>query len=115
MPMLPVDPNHRENHRDDGYGDFTELKAQGLVRDMQGRIIPVDKPHLEFTALQRDQIYQAYCEMMKEEPSGRFVRDWIERENGKIGMSPGRARDIINQGNGQHPGKNMQWWRGLSL
>jgi hypothetical protein len=113
--MLPVDPNHEQNVRDDGHDDFKVLKSQGLVRDKQGNIIPAEKPHNQFSALERDQIYQGYCRMMRDDPSPRFVADWIRREAGKIGMSEGRARDVINEGNGQWPGANMRWWRGLSV
>jgi hypothetical protein len=113
--VLPVDPNHTQNVRDDGYDDFEMLKSQGLVRDKQGRIIPVEKPHVDFSALQRDELYQGYCEMMRDEPSARFVSQWIEREAGRIGMSVSRARAVINEGNGQWPGANMRWWRGLSV
>lgn len=115
MNLLPVDPDHRRNVRDDGETDFAALKAKGLVRTKLNSIIRIDEPKNKWSALQRDQLYQAFCEMMKSNPSERFVRQWIEDRAKELDMSVRRAIDIINEGNGQYPGANMQWWRGVSL
>lgn len=115
MNLLPVDPNHTQNVRDDGETDFAALKAKGLVRTKLNRIIRIDEPKNKWSALQRDQLYQAFCEMMKGNPSERFIRQWIEDHAKELDMSVWRAIDIINEGNGQYPGANMQWWRGVSL
>lgn len=113
--MLPVDPNHAENRRDDGRSDFAALKARRLVRDKTGEIIPIDKPHNEWSALDRDRLYQRYCEFAKAGHDEDKLRAWIAREAEQLRMSPRRAADIINEGNGQYPGANVQWWRGVSL
>jgi len=113
--MLPVDPNHRENRRTDGYDDYAALKASGHVRDKTGRVIPIDKPHTNWSALDRDRLYQAYCEFAKTDPGDEAIRRWLEREAGKLKMSPTRATNIINEGNGQYPKDNMMWWRGVSV
>src|SRR4051812_45345452 len=108
--MLPVDPDHRQNRRVDGRTDFAALKARGLVRDKEGNEIPIDKPHHTWSALDRDRLYQAYCEFAKACSGERAIRNWIEARAVELRMSPERARDVINEGNGQHAEHNMQWW-----
>ncbi len=115
MKLLPIDPKHRENHRDDGESDFAALKAKGLVRTKANSIVRIDKPRNKWSPLQRDELYQAFCEMMKTNPSDRFVEQWIEDKANALHMSAARATDIINEGNGEWLGHNMQWWRGLSV
>jgi len=115
MILLPVDPRHRENHRDDGETDFALLKAKGLVRTKANGIVSIDKPRNKWSPFQRDELYQAFCEMMKTKPTDRFVEHWVEDHAKALDMSVTRATDIINEGNGEWPGHNMQWWRGVSL
>jgi hypothetical protein len=115
MNLMPVDPDHRQNRRDDGETDYAALKAKGLVRSKHGRILRIDEPKNKWSALQRDQLYQSFCEMMKAKPSERFIRQWIEDHAKELDMSVWRAIDIINEGNGQSHDANMQWWRGVSL
>ena len=71
--MLPVDPNHRVNHRDDGFADVAALKRQDLVRDLSGRVIAIGKPHYEFSAMDRDRLYQDYVAL------GSFVESGLAR------------------------------------
>lgn len=113
--MRPVEPDYRENRRDDGYSDFAALKASGHVRDKRGDIIPIDKPHIEWAPLDRDHLYQRYCEFAKTGAGEEALAAWIDREAEPLRMSATRAADIINEGNGQYPGANMRWWRGVSL
>ena len=112
--MLPIDPHHRESRRTDTHRDFEALKASGHVRDKTGRVIPIDKPHTNWSALDRDRLYQAYCEFAKTEPGEEALRRWVRQEAEKLGMSASRAIRIINQGNGEWDSANSQWWRGVS-
>ena len=115
--MHPLDPNHRKPTRDDGCDDFQALKAKGLVRDKTGRVIDIHNPHLEWSAFQRDSLYQAYCEMVKAspKPSERYISDWVAAHAKELGMSTARAKNIIDQGNGSWNSPNSRWWRGVSL
>jgi hypothetical protein len=113
--MLPVNPNHRTNVRDDEHRDFAALLAEGKVRSKHGGIIDIDKAHNDWSALDRDRLYQGYCTLVLSGASPESVRTWLKERTLELGMSDRRARDIINEGNGQWPGQNMQWWRGVSL
>lgn len=113
--MLPVDPRHRENQRDDEYTDFAELKANGMVRDKSGTVVSIDKPMNQWSPRQRDELYQEYCELVKSGATERVMTAWIEGQAARLRMSKERAVDIINEGNGEHPGHNMRWWRGVSV
>lgn len=112
--MLPVDPDYETNRRTDGYSDFAELKRQGCVRDKQGRIISITKPHNQWSALERDRLFQAYCRIASAY-SDAARHAWIADEARKLGMSVTRAVDIINEGNGEWREHNMMWWRGVSI
>ena len=113
--MLPVDPAHHLPHRDDGHTDFAALLATGHVRDKGGKVIDVHKPHYEWSAHQRDVLYQGYCTLVKSGASAESVRTWLVARCAELKMSEDRARDIINEGNGQWPNDNMTWWRGVSV
>lgn len=116
MPFLPVDPGHATNPpRDDGFEDFAVLKAKGQVRDKRGAIISIDKPHTDWTALQRDELYQGFCAFAKVHADEVAQRRWVEGQAARLGMSFARATDIINQGNGQWLSPNSRWWRGVSV
>ena len=115
MPFLPIDPAHAQPvPRDDDYADFAILKAKGEVRDKRGNVIKIDKPHSEWSARQRDELYQAFCLFAKTNRNPEVLQRWVEREAAQLGMSPKRAEDIINQGNGEWSSPNSRWWRGVS-
>jgi|GEM_PF-3589576 len=113
--MLPISPAHHLPHRDDGHKDFAQLLATGHVRDKTGKVIDIHKPHNDWSAHQRDVLYQGYCELVESGASEDSVRTWLAARCVELGMSEARGRDIINEGNGQFPGGNMQWWRGVSV
>lgn len=113
--LLPVEPDFRENRRDDGRTDFAALKARGMVRDKRGDEIPIDRPVHRWSALDRDRLYQGYCGLLTAGASERAARDWIAARAAELKMSEARAVAISNEGNGQWPGGNMRWWRGVSL
>ena len=123
MPIPPVPPDHAENRRDDGHTDFAKLKKGGLVRTKRSdQVIHIGRPHTDFSALQRDRLFQAYCAMMRANPSPEHVRQWIAREAAKIvgektgrAMSLSRAMRIIGQGCGEWDSDNSVWWRGVSV
>src|SRR4051794_5458899 len=115
MGMRPVDPNHRKNVRTDGRTDFHLLLAKGQVRSKHGRAISIHKPHNKWSALERDRLYQGYCEIAKHGASEEAIRTWIHERAAELHMSVDRARDVINQGNGEFAKDNMQWWRGVSI
>ena len=82
----------------------------------------IDEPCTEYSPLDRDRLFQAYCVMKRSNPSERYVRDWIaaaaETIVSKITrapMSPERAKDIIGQGCGAWDSPNSMWWRGVSV
>jgi len=129
-PMPPVDPDHRENKRDDTHRDFAELRATGRVRNKQGDIVGIDEPATDFTPRQRDALYQAYCAFASPVQGGPVPDDtackaWIKEAAASVigaktgnAISPGRAADLIGQGNGEWTlpeGANAAWWRGCSL
>lgn len=113
--MLPVASNHHLPHRDDGHADFAALLATGHVRSKHGGVIDIHEPHNKWSAHQRDVLYQGYCNLVKSGASEESVRTWLAARCGELGMSDARARAIINEGNGQWPGENMMWWRGVSV
>jgi len=122
MALPPVPPDFRSNRRDDGFTDFDALKASGWVRDKRGNRIAIDAPHVEFSALQRDRLFQAYCQFAATHRTDAEVRAWIKREaavivSGRDGraMSPARATRVIGQGLGEWDSPNSMWWRGVSL
>lgn len=115
MPLPPVDPNHRKNVRDDDYRDFNKLKAGGQVRNKLGFVIGIDDPHFAFSARQRDELYQAYCEFAIHGRTDKQLRQWIATNAKKAGMSVSRATRIIGQGSGEWKSPNSKWWRGVSV
>lgn len=122
MPLPPVPPDHALNRRDDDHSDFESLKAEGWVRDKRGHRVRIDAPHNEFSALDRDRLFQAYCAFAAGNPDPERVREWIKREAAKIvggrdgrPMSAARAARIIGQGLGEWSSPNAMWWRGVSV
>jgi hypothetical protein len=94
--LLPVEPDFRENRRDDGRTDFAPLKARGLVRDKGGNKVPIDRPVHTWSALDRDRLYQGYCGLVTAGASERAARDWIAARAAELNMSEARAIAIIN-------------------
>ena len=122
MSIQPVPKDYAQNRRDDGWDDFATLKAKGLVRDKEGNVIGIDEPHNDFSALDRDKLFQAYVAWRKGNPSGEGQKKWITDQAAKIigkrtgkAMSYTRAKDIIGQGCGGWTESNTMWWRGLSV
>lgn len=122
MSIQPVPKDYAQNRRDDGWDDFATLKAKGLVRDKEGNVIGIDDSHYEFSAIDRDKLFQAYVVWRKENPSGEGRKKWITDQAAKIigkrtgrAMSYGRAEKIIGQGCGGWSEPNSMWWRGLSV
>ena len=120
-PISPIPTDHAENRRDDEYYDFALLKASGQVRDKRGNVIRIDNPHTDFTALDRDRLFQAYVAWRAGNPAGDEAR-WIANEATKIigkksgkAMSPKRAEDVIGQGCAGWESPNSMWWRGVSV
>ena len=122
MPIPPVPTDYSENRRDDQHDDFARLKASGLVRDKRGNVIRIDEPHSDFSALDRDSLFQAYVAWRRANPSADHEARWITDQAAKIigkvtgkAMSPKRAEDIIGQGCGGWDSRNSMWWRGVSV
>lgn len=113
IPAIPDD--HAKNIRSDEHRDFDALKAMGWIRDKQGRKIRIDAPHIKKSALDRDRLFQAYCEMMKSRPPERTQHEWINDQAKRLGLSVKRAVDIIEQGCGGWKSPNSMWWRGISV
>jgi hypothetical protein len=122
MSFPPVPADHFQNHRDDEHTDFARLKASGLVRDKRGNVIHPDAPRTDFSALDRDRLFQAYCAWRAMNPSADQEAGWVANKAAKIinrltakAMSPKRAADIIGQGCDGWESRNSMWWRGLSV
>lgn len=122
MPIPPVPDDHTVNRRDDEHEDFARLRSSGLVRDKRGKVIRIDKPHSDFSALDRDKLFQAYVAWRAANPSADNEARWIADRSAQIisavsgkRMSPKRAQDIIGQGSGCWDSRNSMWWRGVSV
>jgi len=68
MAIQPVPSDHARNRRDDAYADYESLKANGQVRNKSGKIIDIDEPQTRFSAIDRDRLFQKYCEFMRTGP-----------------------------------------------
>jgi hypothetical protein len=122
MAIRQVPHDHQANHRDDDHSDFERLRKEGLVRDKRGHVIRANQAHVDFSALDRDRLFQSYCAFMKSSPTREQLARWIKLQSSMIlsardgrAMSVKRAEDIIGQGCGAWDSKNSMWWRGVSL
>ena len=68
MAIRPVPSDHARNRRDDAYADYESLKVNGQVRNKSEKIIDIDEPQTRFSAIDRDRLFQKYCEFMRTGP-----------------------------------------------
>jgi len=122
MAIQPVPADHARNRRDDAYTDYESLKANGQVRNKRGKIVDIDGACSDFSALDRDRLFQKYCAFMKSPREKAKVTAWIVAEAAAIispidgrAMSYSRAEKLIGQGCAGWDSPNSMWWRGVSL
>jgi len=119
--LLPIPADHAANRRDDGHGDFEQLRSKGLIRDRDGEVIELKSLWHAWGAWRIDRFFQAYCRRAADAAArgekfpSDAVRRWVEDEAATQGMSIEFAHRVIRDGCGGVSGKNAMWWRGSSV